>query len=60
MVDLLELGFIVVYSFVDVVICKVGRWMIDSLEMFIYSLFLKEKDFTKCLLLDMASLCDLF
>ena len=36
MVDLLELGFIVVYSFVDVVICKTGKWMMDSLEMFFY------------------------
>ena len=60
MVDLLELGFIVVYSFVDVVICKTGRWMMDSLEMFFYNLFLEEKDFTKCLPLDMASLCDPF
>ena len=60
MVDLLELGFIVVYSFVDVVICKTGRWMMDSLEMFFYNSFLEEKDFTKCLPLDMASLCDSF
>ena len=32
----------------------------DSLDMFFYNSFLKEKDFTKCLLLDMASLCDPF
>ena len=34
--------------------------MMDSLDMFFYNSFLKEKDFTKCLLLDMASLCDPF
>ena len=34
--------------------------MMDSLEMFFYNLFLEEKDFTKCLPLDMASLCDPF
>ena len=44
MVDLLELGFIVVYSFVDVVICKTGRWMMDSLEM--HNSILEEKVFT--------------
>ena len=36
------------------------RWMMDSLEMFIYNSFLEEKDFTKYLPLDMASLCDSF
>ena len=44
MVDLLEMGFNVVYSFVDVGICKMGRWMMDSLE--VHNLILEEKVFT--------------